>query len=222
MHVIKGSLNEQHRQWEQVFIEEPDLYGQNPSAPARHAAETFKRERVVRILELGGGQGRDTLYLAREGFDVTVLDYAKSGIDDINRRTTESGLTGCVSAIVHDIRTPLPFEENSFDACFSHMLFCMALTTAELTDLSAEVRRVLKPGGYHIYTVRHTRDPHYGKGIHRGEDIYQAGGFSVHFFNREKVLLLAQGFTIVGVEEFEEGELPRKLFRVTLIKTLKK
>jgi SAM-dependent methyltransferase len=219
MHVIKEPLSEQHRQWERVFTEELDLYGQAPSAPARHAAETFKRERVGRILELGGGQGRDTLYLAREGFDVTVLDYAKSGIDDIHRRATEAGLKGRVSALVHDIRTPLPFEGNSFDACFSHMLFCMALTTAELNALSAEVRRVLKPGGYHIYTVRHTRDPHHGKGIHRGEEIYQTGGFAVHFFDREKVLLLAQGFTIADVEEFEEGELPRKLFRVTLLKS---
>jgi SAM-dependent methyltransferase len=217
--VIEGSLSEQHRQWEKAFAEEPDLYGRNPSTSARYAAGRFKRERVGRILELGGGQGRDTLYLAREGFDVTVLDYAKRGIDDIRRSATESGLTGRVSAIVHDIRMPLPFEGNSFDACFSHMLFCMALKTAELTALSEEVRRILKPGGCHIYTVRHTRDPHYGKGIHLGEEIYQTGGFAVHFFDRGKVNRLAQGFTVADVEEFEEGELPRQLFRVTLIKT---
>jgi SAM-dependent methyltransferase len=216
--VVEGSLSEQQGQWEQAFTEEPDLYGHMPSAPARYAAETFKRERIVRIIELGGGQGRDTLYLAREGFDVTVLDYAKRGIDDINQRSAAMGLTGRVSAIVHDIRTPFPFEGNSFDACFSHMLFCMALKTAELTALSAEVRRILKPGGIHIYTVRHTRDPHHGKGIHLGEEIYQTGGFAVHFFDREKIHLLAQDFAIADVEEFEEGELPRKLFRVTLIK----
>jgi len=29
---------------------------------------------------------------------------------------------------------------------------------------------------------------------------------------------LAKGYTIVSVDEFEEGELPRKLFRVTLRK----
>jgi SAM-dependent methyltransferase len=219
MHAIKESLNGQHRQWEQVFSEEPDLYGQTASAPARYAAEIFKREQAGRILELGGGQGRDTLYLAREGFDVTVLDFAKSGIDDIKRKTTESGLTGRINAIVHDIRTPFPFEENSFNACFSHMLFCMDLTMVELTALSVEVRRVLKPGGYHIYTARHTRDPHYAKGVHQGDEIYQTGGFAVHFFDRGKVHLLAEGFTIEEVEEFEEGDLPRKLFRVTLIKS---
>jgi SAM-dependent methyltransferase len=111
------------------------------------------------------------------------------------------------------------FEDNGFDACYSHMLFCMPLTTEELVRLSAEVLRVLKPGGLHVYTVRHTADPHYGTGILRGEDMYEVGGFIVHFFDRAKVELLAKGYEMVGVDEFEEGGLPRKLFRATLRKS---
>lgn len=94
----------------------------------------------------------------------------------------------------------------------------MALTTAELELLSAEVRRVLGSNGLHFYTVRHTRDADYGTGIHRGEDMYEVGGFIVHFFSREKVEHLAKGYEILSVDEFEEGGLPRKLFRVTLRK----
>ena len=98
------------------------------------------------------------------------------------------------------------------------MLFCMALTTVQLQLLSEEIRRVLKLGGISAYTVRHTGDTHYKKGIHRGEDMYEVGGFIVHFFSREKVELLAKGYEIIGVHEFEEGELPRKLFLVMLRK----
>ena len=77
---------------------------------------------------------------------------------------------------------------------------------------------VLKPRGVNIYTVRNTHDPDYGTGIHRGEDMYEVGGFVVHFFSREKVMHLAKGYDIVSIDEFEEGRLPRKLFRVTLRK----
>jgi len=94
----------------------------------------------------------------------------------------------------------------------------MALTNAELQFLSDEVRRVLKPGGLNIYMVRHTGDAQYGKGIHRGEDMYEVGGFIVHFFGREKVELLAKGYETVSIDEFEEGSLPRKLFCVTIRK----
>jgi len=40
----------------------------------------------------------------------------------------------------------------------------------------------------------------------------------IHFFSKEKVEHLAKGFEIVRLDEFEEGPLPRRLFRVTLKK----
>ena len=49
--------------------------------------------------------------------------------------------------------------------------------------------------------------------------MYEVGGFIVHFFSREQVERLAKGFEIVEAEEFEEGELPKKLFRVVLRKS---
>ena len=49
--------------------------------------------------------------------------------------------------------------------------------------------------------------------------MYETGGFIVHFFSREKVEILAKGYEIARVDPCEEGELPRRLFRVTLRKT---
>ena len=43
-------------------------------------------------------------------------------------------------------------------------------------------------------------------------------GFVVHYFDRAMVESLAEGYDILGIEEFEEGSLPRKLFQVTLRK----
>ena len=55
-------------------------------------------------------------------------------------------------------------------------------------------------------------------GVHQGEEIYEIGGFVIHFFSKEKVEHLAKGFEILSVDEFEEGGLPKRLFRVTLRK----
>jgi len=215
---MKEVLNAQQEHWEDTFTEKPDMFGTSPSEPAKAAVEVFKNEGAKTILELGSGQGRDTLFFARSGFRVHALDYSEVAIRTVGEKAEKDGLSQLIQPSRHDIRNPLPFEDGSLDACFSHMLFCMALMTEELDLLAEEIRRVLKPGGLNIYTVRHTGDPHYQKGIHHGEDIYEVGGFIVHFFSREKVKRLAKGFEIVEIQEFEEGGLPRRLFRVILRK----
>jgi hypothetical protein len=78
---------------------------------------------------------------------------------------------------------------------------------------------VLRPGGHVVSTVRTTDDAHYGTGIARGDDMYEHGGFVVHFFDRTLIERLADGFVLVDVSEFTEGELPRRLARVTMCRT---
>ncbi len=216
---MKEVLDAQQEHWEDTFVKKPDMFGTSPSEPAQTAVGLFKKEGAKTILELGSGQGRDTLFFARSGFRVYALDYSEAAIRTIREKAEEAGVSDLIQPFRHDIRNPLPFENGSVDACFSHMLFCMALTMEDLDFLAGEIRRVLKPGGLNIYTVRHTGDPHYQKGIHRGEDMYEGGGFIVHFFSREKVEKLAKGFEIVEIQEFEEGGLPRRLFRATLRKS---
>jgi SAM-dependent methyltransferase len=214
---VERKLNAQKAHWEKTLAEKVDMFGTEPSYPARKAAALFKKEGAARILELGGGQGRDTLFFAQQGFQAYVLDYSREAVETIARKARNLGLSSVV-AQQHDVRQPLPFPDEFFDGCFSHMLLCMALTTADLEFLSGDIRRVLKPAGLNVYTVRNTTDPHYRTGIHRGEDMWEVGGFIIHFFSKEKVEHLAKAYRIVSVEEFEEGDFPRKLYLVTLRK----
>ncbi len=66
--------------------------------------------------------------------------------------------------------------DGSVDAVYSHMLFNMALTTTELETLSADVRRVLRSGGLHVYTARRTGDAHCGAGTAHGDGMFESGG----------------------------------------------
>ena len=94
------------------------------------------------------------------------------------------------------------------------MVYCMALSNSDLKNLNDEIFRILKPGGINIYTARHTGDGDYKNGIHRGEDLYENDGFIVHFFSKDKISSLLKGFKNLKIENFEEGNFPRKLFVV--------
>ena len=190
------------------------MFGLEPSEPAKKSLKLFKEKNINKIVELGAGLGRDTIFFAKNYIHVTALDYSSSGIKVINEKAEKQNLSKNISTKIFDIRKKLPFEDESVDACFSHMLYCMALTSLEIESLNNEIFRILKPGGINIYTVRHINDGDYKKGIHRGEDLYENDGFIVHFFSKEKVKSYLRGFQNIIIETFEEGKFPRKLYFV--------
>jgi len=210
----KEKLNQQSQHWEDNFSSKPEMFGLEPSLAARKALELFKQKNLKNVLELGSGLGRDSIFFACNFIKLKVLDYSPSAIKIINQKIEKKNLTKFISAKLFDVRKKLPFEDNSFEACYSHMLYCMAMTNEELENLNDEICRILKPNGINIYTVRHINDGDFKRGIHHGENLYENDGFIVHFFSKEMVNYLLKGFENLLIDEFEEGNFPRKLYFV--------
>ena len=162
------------------------MFGLEASEPAKKSLKIFQENNINTIIELGAGLGRDSIYFSINNLSVTSLDYSQSGINIINKKINKDKLKN-IKTKVFDIRQKLPFEDNSIDGCFSHMLYCMALSNQNLFNLNREICRILKPDGLNIYTVRNEHDGDYKNGIHRGEDMYENDGFIVHFFNKTKI-----------------------------------
>ena len=211
-------LDQQSQYWENNFLSKPRLFGLEPSEAAINTLKTLKEQNIKKVVELGAGLGRDTIFFAKNSINVEALDYSSAAIKIINKKALKHKLLSLISTKIFDVRKKLPFKDDSVEACFSHMLYCMALTTVELKYLNNEICRILKPGGINIYTARHTGDGDYKNGIHRGENLYENDGFIVHFFSEEKVREITNGFDVINIKKFEEGMFPRKLFRVTLKK----
>ena len=210
----RKKLDQQSQHWEDNFSRKPEMFGLEPSKPAINALKIFKNNKANKIVELGAGLGRDSIYFAKNSIHVEALDYSQSGIKNINQKIKQNNLSNLIKTKIFDVRKTLPFKNNSIESVYSHMLYCMALTTSDLESLNKEIHRILKPGGINIYTVRHTNDGDYKKGIHRGEDMYENDGFIVHFFSKNKIKSLLDGFINLETTSFEEGSFPRKLYFV--------
>ena len=210
----KDILNQQSQHWETNFSNKPEMFGLEPSYPAKKALDIFRENKLSNVIELGAGLGRDSIYLGKNSINLTALDYSENGLKILDQKIKNENLSSLISTLKFDIRDNLPFENNSIDACYSHMLYCMAFTFDELIKLNNEIKRVLKPGGVNIYTARNTDDGDYKKGIHRGEDLYEIDGIIIHFFSEKTIKNLMNGYENLLIEYFEEGSFPRKLFFV--------
>ena len=208
----KKKLDKQSQHWENSFSNKPGMFGHEPSIAAVKSLKFLKNKNIV---ELGAGLGRDTIFFAQNSIHVEALDYSQEAIKAINIKSKKLDLKEFIKTKVFDVRKKLPFNNDTIDACFSHMLYCMALSNLDLENLNKEIHRILKPGGINIYTVRHTDDGDYKNGIHIGEDLYENDGFIVHFFSKDKINHLSKNFEILNIEKFEEGSFPRRLFKVT-------
>ena len=104
--------------------------------------------RGSRVLDLGCGTGRHTLWLAAEGATVTAVDFSAGMLDVACRKPGAEG----VRFVVHDLHEPLPFGDGAFDVVVS------GLVLEHLRDPGAffrEVRRVLRAGGRAVVSAMH-------------------------------------------------------------------
>ena len=160
------NLNNQEEYWETNYSSKPKMFGLAPSFAAEEALKVFKKKNISSIVELGAGLGRDTIFFAKNNIKVEALDYSKTAVTSIKKKIKELHLSKFVSAKVFDVRKKLPFENNTAQGIFSHMLYCMALKNSEVQSLNNEILRVLEKGGVNIYTVRNFEDGDYKNGIH--------------------------------------------------------
>ena len=82
-------------------------YGMTPSASLAAFLDQFGSVGLAedaRALDLGAGAGRDTLAMARAGFNVTSVDISQRGLQRISERAERLGVGDKVTTKVSDAR----------------------------------------------------------------------------------------------------------------------
>ncbi|WP_148569457.1 tellurite resistance methyltransferase TehB [Leclercia adecarboxylata] len=99
-----------------------------------------------KTLDLGCGNGRNSLYLAANGFDVTAWDKNANSIDNIESIKAKEGITNLQTAI-QDLNT-LRFD-GKYDFILSTVVL-MFLQAETIPGLIDNMQRCTKPGGYNL------------------------------------------------------------------------
>jgi SAM-dependent methyltransferase len=190
--------------WEKIYKREGRFFAE-PYPRFYELVRTFKDYGYSAILDLGCGNGRHTVHLAKEGFDITDLDISPTGL-----RLTQEWLAGegqHAPLILADMRSPLPIRDGAFDGLLSTQVIHHALL-AEVRKSIGEIWRLLKPGGLAFVTVAgciHDDEEHVE--IEPGTFIPQSGfeaGLPHHIFTEQELGLEFKEFVMKDVSLRDE------------------
>lgn len=144
--------------WDKKFSGEDYLYGKTP---AKFLAENYNFiPLAAKVLDVGMGEGRNTVFLARKGYNVTGVDISAIAVRKARRLAGEHGIRiNTVVSSMDDFKA----KENSFDAILVFYYVDRAL--------NKNLVKWLKPGGIIIYES-HTKKQKTLPGNEKYEDKY--------------------------------------------------
>jgi len=151
----------------------------------------------LRVLDLGCGTGRHSLWLAGRGAAVTGVDFSEGMLEEARGKPGADG----VRFLAHDLLQPLPFEDGSFDRVVSGLVL---EHLSELGPFFAEARRVLRREGRAVVSAMHPAmflkgvqarftDPETGEKVQPGSVAHTVGEFVM--------AAVRAGFALDGVDE---------------------
>ena len=188
--------------WEPVYKEKGDLYP-DVMPEVKEYSKIFKKNNYKKILDLGCGTGRNTIYLAQQGFSVYALDISKTGIKITKNKAKKLNLNN-IEYKISNI-TDTKYEDNSFDAiiCIFVLSHGLLKDNQEAID---EIYRILKPGGMIITELMSTKDITYGKGKKIEENTYLGGmeddpHMMHHYFTEKEIKNMFSKFTKLETSE---------------------
>ena len=196
---LVDSSNEQKKVWEKKWSTKLE------SSPASNFVHEVLPQINVSgkdVLDLGAGDGKDSIEFAKHGYHVTSVDFSSIGISQLEEAAKKLNLK--VTGKIADLEK-LELPENSYDVIYSNLglHFFDDKTTR---SIFTRIHKALRKNGMIFINAKAVTDDHYGKGEQIGPDTYKYKGQLRHFFSDNYMRGLLSIFKNVVVNTIDEEQ----------------
>lgn len=134
--------------YEEEYRKSGYYWGTAPSKMCYRVLELIPPIRPLKLLDIGCGEGKDAVFFARNGYDVSAFDISDSGIEKTKRLADQTGVNVCVfKADLLDFRL-----DTNYDILFSSgVLHYIKLELRE--EIFCNYKRFTNPDGIHVFNV---------------------------------------------------------------------
>lgn len=182
------------------FYSSEDIYfSQNHSGGMVECLEKFQVAPCT-ALDIGAGEGRNSLYLAANGFNVISVEPSSVGARKIQEASQKFELN--INVLNSDLLT--------VSASLNDIGFVLALTALEhmeydyLIRAVVEIKRLITPGGYFYAIVFTEEDPGFIKDT---ENASECAMFIKHYFKKNELHNFFSDFDVLVYKEYTKEDL---------------
>ena len=193
------------RFWNERIDEEKFVWGKGPTICGTKLAELTDTE-VKKVLDLGSSYGRDTIYLAEKGFEVTATDISRKALELCEKWSADEGLSKQIMIECKDFLEN-EFQDNYFDAVVSFNFLHLFLEEKR-KEVIRQTARIVRPNGIIVFANFSTGETQFGKGRKYENNSFETKGKPIHFFEEAEMKdAFTALFDVLSIEEkqiFEE------------------
>ena len=138
------------KEWNWKIVDKNDLYWLTPSRELYYLASDWHGKGFKKFLDMGCGMGRNSVFMALNGFDVYAFDLSEESVQRTKENAEKAGAIlkeVCIADMLE-----MPYADNTFDCIFA-MYVVSHTDTAGFKKTMGEIKRVLKCGGEAYFTV---------------------------------------------------------------------
>ena len=134
----------------------------DPSHVLRLFEELLQIRDLENALDVGCGNGRNSVHLATLGLRVEGIDFSTVALQAAKSLAKERGVADRIHFLEGDLEDNLPYPSNSFDLCLDLYVFPHFINERSKRHYVQELYRLTRQGGYAISAVLGVRDEYYG------------------------------------------------------------
>ena len=144
--------------YDQLYQNQNNAWGKEPDGLINLVLPSLKPGSA--FLDLGCGQGKDALFMAKNNFQVTAIDSSEVAINQLDKTAENEGLKNLTSIKV-DVRN-FQIEKNKYDIIYGGNVL-QFLKKDEAKKIIEHIKENVAPDGFVILTSFTTDDQLYDK-----------------------------------------------------------
>ncbi len=111
-----------------------------------------------KAVDIGAGKGRNSVYLAKAGFEVWALEYVEAAITIGKKLAENNDVVDKINFKLAEVDTDWQIHDDFFDLAIDSFSSIDIETKEGRQKYRDEMYRTLKPGGYALVTVCSAQD----------------------------------------------------------------